>query len=311
MMTNTPVLFLVFNRPDNTAAVFERIRAARPRKLYVAADGARTTKPGEPAICEEVRAIVTKIDWDCELHTLFREKNLGCGTAVSQAITWFFENEEQGIILEDDCLPELTFFTFCEELLMRYKTDERVFQINGVNFVKDYVMPTSYTFTPFSGIWGWATWRSRWQKYQFDWRRLDMQQLQHILATETVPLSKVMQNNIYNDINKLSTGVDTWDFQWHYTVYTNKGLCITPVVNLVTNIGFGENATHTFDKNASRANYSSRPIQFPLKHPDKVERDLVFQKAIENLNNLPEKPINRAKNNKSFLRRIIDRFFKA
>ena len=154
----TPVLFLVFNRPDTTAQVFEAIRQAKPPRLYVASDGAREDKEGELEKVKQVREIVSQVDWNCEVKTLFRDKNLGCKIAVSSAIDWFFEQEEMGIILEDDCLPHPTFFRFCQELLERYRDDERIGMISGNNFqfgrkCTDY----SYYFSMYSHIWGWAS----------------------------------------------------------------------------------------------------------------------------------------------------------
>lgn len=146
-MFSTPILFLIFNRPDTTRIVFNRIREIRPSKLYVAADAPRTNKLGEPELCMETRAIIKDIDWPCELKTLFRNENLGCKLSVSGALDWFFENEECGIILEDDCLPDLTFFSFCKELLERYKDDDRIGHIGGNCFLPGQIAKElSYDF---------------------------------------------------------------------------------------------------------------------------------------------------------------------
>ena len=162
---HTAVLFLVFNRPETTKQVFEAIRQAKPPRLYVAADGAREGKPGESERVEQVRQIATEVDWPCEVKTLFRDKNLGCKQAVSSAIDWFFDNEEQGIILEDDCLPHPDFFTFCETLLKRYATDERVWVITGDNFQDGQKRGDgSYYFSRYNHVWGWASWRRAWSK---------------------------------------------------------------------------------------------------------------------------------------------------
>ncbi len=236
----TPILFLVFNRPDTTQKVFDRIREARPPKLYIGADGPRNDK--EAIICQQVRSITEQVDWDCEVITLFREKNLGCGPAVSQAITWFFDHEEMGIILEDDCLPDLSFFHFCETMLEYYKDDMRVWHIGGANF-KDTITQdkNSYYFSMFSHIWGWAGWRNRWQKYRFD--------IQSYHLDKSLP-------NYSNDIriqkyfikrqHQVASGkTNTWDYQYLFAMWENNGLAIVPNVNLVTNIGFGIGATNT------------------------------------------------------------------
>src|SRR5258708_3549575 len=168
---NTPILFLIFNRPFPTRRVFAEIRKARPAKLFVAADGPRPDKPEDLETCRETREIIKDIDWPCEVQTLFRDKNLGCGVAVSGAITWFFQNVEQGIILEDDCLPDPSFFPFCTELLERYKDDERILLISG-NFLqqknKKFMVKASYYGTLIPHLWGWASWRRAWAKYDFN-----------------------------------------------------------------------------------------------------------------------------------------------
>ena len=166
----TAVLLVIFNRPETTQVVFEAIRKAKPPRLYVAADGPRTEVPSDAKKCKEAREIINQVDWDCEVKTLFREKGLGCGLGPSSAFTWFFEHEEDGIILEDDCLPSQSFFWFCEELLERYRHDNRVMHIGGNNFLngwqkdRDY----SYYFSNSGHIWGWATWRRAWKLFDFN-----------------------------------------------------------------------------------------------------------------------------------------------
>jgi hypothetical protein len=171
---NTAVLFLVFNRLDTTKQVFEAIRQAEPPRLYVAADGARANKEGEADKAQAVRDyIMQNIDWEYEVKTLFQEENLGCKYAVSGAIDWFFENEEMGIILEDDCLPSQSFFWYCEELLKKYKDNTRVWHIGGTNteiISKDIL--SSFYFSQLNNIWGWATWKSQIESHidiQPDW----------------------------------------------------------------------------------------------------------------------------------------------
>ncbi len=162
----SPVLFLVFNRPDSTRKVFDAIRSARPPKLYITADGPRPDRPAEAKLCSEVRAIASAVDWPCEVKTLFRESNLGCKAGVSSGITWFFSHEDEGIILEDDVLPVPTFFNFCDEMLERYRDDARVSMISGCNLISNHFSPKqSYFFSRYNLIWGWATWRRAWQHY--------------------------------------------------------------------------------------------------------------------------------------------------
>lgn len=166
---NTPILLLIFNRPNKTSQVFEQIRKAKPPKLYVSGDGPRKGYEGEEEKIKSAREIVSRVDWSCEVKTLFRDKNLGCKEGVSSAITWFFEQEEQGIILEDDCVPHLDFFTFCESLLVRYAGDDRVSVITGNNFQNGKIRGSaSYYFSKYIHVWGWATWRRAWKHYQGD-----------------------------------------------------------------------------------------------------------------------------------------------
>jgi ADP-heptose:LPS heptosyltransferase len=288
-MFNTPVLYLIFNRPDVTRITFERLRELKPSKLYVAADGARAHKPGEAALCEQTRAIIKDVDWPCEVKTLFRDQNLGCGNAVSDAITWFFKEEERGIIIEDDCLPDLSFFQYCEELLEKYKNDERVFHIGGVNFQNGQKRGEGdYYFSAVAHVWGWASWRRAWNKYKFD-----IPQLDKFISEDK--LGKYFDNKIIKNhwtktfVNIEKHETDTWDHQWTYCIYNNGGLSIIPNQNMVSNIGFGADATHTTTSN-QYANIVPKPIQFPLKHPKEVKQDkeadlyffTVFDKLIEN-----------------------------
>ncbi|WP_305908264.1 hypothetical protein Q9L42_011480 [Methylomarinum sp. Ch1-1] len=240
------VLFLVFNRPEPTTQVFEAIRQAKPPRLYVAADGPRPDREGEAVRCEEVRRIATDVDWPCEVVTLFREKNLGCKYAVSGAITWFFEQEEEGIILEDDCLPAQSFFGFCDELLKKYKYDKRIGHISGYNHFPNRVFDCDYFYSLFPGIWGWATWADRWKDYNV----ILSINPNVIDALENRLYDKKMYCYWYKIFNSIND-IDTWDYQWCFTLLTQGYLSIRPSKNLVTNIGFGNDATHTktFDKN--------------------------------------------------------------
>ncbi len=239
----TPVLFLIFKRLNTTKQVFEQIRKAKPPKLYIAADGPRENVPGEAEKVKEVREFVlNNIDWDCEVKTLFREKNLGCGKAVSSAITWFFENEERGIILEDDTLPSLSFFWFCEELLERYKDDRRIGQIGGCNFQKGkWRGEGDYYFSKYNHIWGWASWRDRWKKYDFELKSISDDKF-----IENIHKEKKAQKYWKQIFWKMKRKeIDTWDYQWTFTLWYNEQLSIIPNLNLVSNIGFGKDATHT------------------------------------------------------------------
>ena len=275
-MFSTPILFLIFNREDTTRQVFEAIRKQKPKYLYVAADGPRKYKAGEEEKCRKTRDVIKGIDWDCELKTLFRAENLGCKKAVSSAITWFFENEEKGIILEDDCLPDPSFFPYCEELLEKYKNDERIGHISGNCFFPDYITPNqSYDFSSMSHIWGWASWKRVWANYDVDlsfWGKNKN--------------NKAVTNNLFNswrekiyfssfltDTLTEKGKINTWDVQYLYSLRLQNQLSIYPSVNLVTNIGLNsEGATHT-KKNSDKHYRASSAISFPLEHPSYIFRD--------------------------------------
>jgi len=225
---------------------FQVIRQVRPRYLYIASDGARKERKGEGEKVTAVREYIsTHIDWDCEVKTLFREKNLGCGKAVAEAITWFFNQTEQGIILEDDCLPSLSFFPYCEELLEYYKNDTRVFSIAGYNKQGTWNPDRyDYFFSNISAIWGWASYKRAWNYYDIDMS--DIEQFMHYNKYEDLfgrKIGNLRQNTIYKSI-KIDR-IDTWDYQWNYTANKNNALTVIPSKNLIRNIGFGEDATHT------------------------------------------------------------------
>jgi len=243
-MFATPILFVVFNRPDLTEIVFERIREIKPTKLFIAADGPRENKPGENQKCDQTRAIVAKIDWECEVKTLFQEKNLGCRIGVSTAINWFFEEVEEGIILEDDCLPNASFFNYCADLLRYYENDPEVMHIGGNNFRPRYQSSKSYYFSKYSNIWGWATWKRAWQKYS-----LHLEGLSDFLESETFEnYCPLWFERVYwkqKFLYAQSGGVDTWDYQWLFAIWKNNGKAIAPTINMVRNLGFRPDATHT------------------------------------------------------------------
>jgi hypothetical protein len=243
--TKSPILFLIFNRPESSDRVFQRIRTAQPTQLFIGCDGPRQQKQGEKKIVESLReSLLSQVDWDCEVKTLFRDDNLGCGVAVHSAITWFFNNVDQGIILEDDCLPEPGFFKFCDEMLDRYRDDTSIFEISGTNFQSGVTRGDGdYYFSRYGGIWGWATWARAWKHYSFDMSGLDEFINKNTISTI---FSNRNQQRYWNAMLPGSREVDTWDYQWLYTIWQNKGICIVPNANLVTNIGFGVAGTHTF-----------------------------------------------------------------
>mgnify|MGYP005626998297 CR=1 FL=1 len=263
-MFNTPVLLIIFNSPDTTQKVLDRLREIKPRFLYVTADGARSNVKADIKLCLEARAIVEQIDWECELHTNFHDSNQGLKTAISSGITWFFDSVEQGIILEDDCVPNKSFFRFCEELLEKYKNDQRVMSISGNNFQDGNVGEGSYYFSRLTKIWGWATWRRSWLLLD-----LNLKQYSSFKSSNQI-------ENIFNDsftkkfwmakMEAENKGGNSWAFPWAFTHFLNNGLCITPNKNLVTNIGYREGATHATNEDSILANLQTEEIPY-LHHP--------------------------------------------
>jgi hypothetical protein len=250
MATNEPVLLISFNRPELLSQVIDRLREVEPSLIYFAVDGARASRPEEAAKVAACRSLVAAFDWPCEVKTLFHETNLGCGLGVSTAITWFFENVERGIILEDDIVPDPSFFPFCSELLDRYENDAKVFAISGCNFVPPSAQShpeEPYRFSQVPHIWGWATWRRSWAVYQLDiagWRRqLPALQLWK-RAGHSLPGSVYWASTFELLARK---EVDTWDGQFVFSAMVSGQLTATSNVNLIENIGFGSSATHTIE----------------------------------------------------------------
>ncbi|MBC8085601.1 MAG: nucleotide-diphospho-sugar transferase [Hymenobacter sp.] len=276
---DTPVLLLIFSRPDTTRRVFDTIRQARPTRLYVAADGPRPHHPTDAARCAETRAVAQAVDWPCEVFTLFQEQNLNCGLGPITALNWFFSHEEEGIILEDDCVPAPSFYPFCQELLARYRHDTRVMHIGGNNFGSEARGPqpsgaTSYHFSTQRNSWGWATWRRAWSLY--DYQLTGFREAVRTGALDGIfsgPLEKRYRLAKMAAVLALPQPADVWDYQWEYTIAMHSGLYIVPAVNLVGNIGFGNHSTHTHDNADTMAAVAATDLPFPLRHPAYVRQD--------------------------------------
>jgi hypothetical protein len=263
----TPIAFIIFNRPDTTERVFAEIAKAKPPKLLVVGDGARPNRAGESGKVSAARAIIQRVDWSCEVLTNFSDVNLGCKKRVSSGIDWVFSQVEDAIILEDDCLPDPTFFRYCQEMLERYRNDKRIGIISGDNFQFGQRYGTdSYYLSKYVHIWGWATWRDRWAgSYDVSissWPRVrDEGRLADMVgdSREAVYWAKIFERVFKGEI-------DTWDYQWVYANWIEGRSTILPAVNLISNIGFDKNATHTTG-DSELANMLVAPMQFPLKHP--------------------------------------------
>jgi hypothetical protein len=277
----TPVVFIIFNRPDTTKKVFERIREAKPTKLFVIADGPRKGHPEDKEKCDAARAIINSIDWDCKIFKNYSNVNMGCGKRPASGLDWVFEKVKEAIILEDDCLPHPSFFRYCEELLERYRENKRIMSIAGTNvqFGRNKTMH-SYYFSRYFHGWGWATWKRAWQHFDFDmklWPNVKDNKL----------LRKVLEGNravkCWTKLfQSLKGRKDIWDYQFAFAHWVHNGLCIVPNINLVSNIGFGKEATHTTYEKSPYTNINTEVMTFPLKYPPSVVRNVEADKFEQN-----------------------------
>lgn len=274
------VLLIVYNRPEKTKKVYEQIRKAKPSRFYVVADGPLPERADDRERCMQVREIVKEPDWDCHFESVFRETNLGCGPSVKKAIDWFFEQEEEGIVLEDDTVPDPTFFQFCDEMLDRYRGDRRIAFISGSNHYGTSYGPgnsngqavsnamDSYFFARNKTTWGWATWRRSWDRMDYEMTWLASSNADQIIRNMSLlkETSKYWMNAVMSIKER---NVSAWDWQWYFSVAAEDQLVIYPQVNLVSNIGFGADATHTTGR--PEISVSTRfSMQFPLSHPADV-----------------------------------------
>jgi hypothetical protein len=288
----TPVALIIFNRPDCTAEVLRAVARAKPEKLFVIADGPRPSHPEDIETCAAARAAAEQIDWECEVIRDFSDVNLGCKMRPVTGIDRVFEMAEEAIILEDDCLPDPSFFPFCEELLTRYRDDERVMMIGGVNFLGQWRRPIdaggqSYYFSRFGGTWGWATWRRAWRLFDHEMKLwpavVENRILEQIFPDPRhVAFWKEIFTRIYE--GRLT---DAWDYQWLLACWIHSGYRIFPEVNLISNIGFREDATHTFGESPLSA-MPTAPIEFPLQHPRMMVRSVEADELIQQIFCPPE-----------------------
>lgn len=267
MSLTTPIVFLIFRRPDLTQKVLASIRQVRPRTLFVVADGPRTAEEAEQ--CAQTRALIERIDWQCDVYKNYAETNLGCKQRVSSGISWAFSHVEEAIILEDDCLPVPTFFGFCEILLNYYRDDERVWVISGNNFQDGIIRsPYSYYFSKYPHIWGWATWRRAWRYWQdqpqlwTEFKQLDLLAAIHPHSQENNYWQGIFDAIFYHQ------HPDTWDYLWSFACWSQGGLSIIPQVNMVSNLGFREDATHTRNPKDKNANLATANLELAsMTHP--------------------------------------------
>lgn len=279
----TPILLIAWKRPDKTLKILNAIKKVKPKYFYIACDGANNNDDFLKFQVNLTRKkILENITWDCELKTLFSEINQGCKIGVSNAISWFFNNVEKGIIIEDDCLPHQDFFYFCDELLDKYEDDKRIWSISGNNIHREKsIEPDSYFFSKYSHCWGWATWKRCWSKYDrdiLDWPSYKSKGVLNRIfdsEREKVFWMKTLDNIYYH------SKPNTWDYQWSYTCFINSGLSIIPKENLIYNIGFDHEATHTRYGNPNEVLKSYKRFTskvFPLKHPLNIHCSIKIDK---------------------------------
>ena len=302
MSLETPILFCIYNRPELTAQVFSAIAQQRPKRLLIAADGPKPEKPGDGERVRATRQIVERVDWPCDVETDFSFENLGCKSRMSSGIDWAFQRSERLIILEDDCLPTPEFFPFCETLLERYSDDDRVMMISGDNFQQEPRGDASYYFSKWSHIWGWASWRRAWALYDVEmktWPQVRQQELLRAVCENDFEFEHWKKTFDQQYAGK----IDTWDYAWAYSCWTNNGLTILPQKNLVSNLGFGPDATHTTD--------TASPLQrLPvgqlgtLSHPTVMARNQLADLDTLNRYFLPQPPQRRKNRLRQWIQRV-------
>jgi hypothetical protein len=273
MTLSTPVAFLIFNRPDLTQLVFEAIAKAEPQRLFVIGDGPRF--PEEAEKCEQARAIIDEVNWQCDVFTNYSDKNLGCGRRVASGIDWVFSEVEEAIFLEDDTLPDMSFFPYCEILLEHYRHDERIMTINGNNFQSSRNKTEySYHFSKYCSCWGWASWRRAWKHYDYEmksWPAFKRDGMMKMICPDLI--EKRFWTNLFDTMYENPEEIDTWDHQWKYACWSQSGLAIMPNVNLVANIGLGRtDASHTTGHNPLLDELSKNQELREIKHPPFVVR---------------------------------------
>ena len=281
---NKAILFIGFNRPDVTIKSFDLIKKIRPERLYLALDGPRYNNNKDQLLCNQVRDIITQIDWECNVKTKFNESNLGCKISVSSAINWFFQNEEMGIIIEDDILPSLDFFLFCDELLDKYKNSEDVGLISGCNLLANIDFDKSYFFSNYPNIWGWATWRRVWEKY-------DLNMTNYFEWLKTKKINQIVPNfpffSFYwkDQLDAVfNNKIDTWDFQFYFMIWYNEYLTVIPQENLILNMGFNAEATHTNGSvPAFINNMHLNKITLPMIHNENRIPNITFDISVSKI----------------------------
>jgi hypothetical protein len=271
----TPIAFILFNRPEKTRQSFEQIAKAKPAQLFLIADGPRPNHPTDAENCAAARAVVENIDWDCTVYRNYSDTNLGCKRRVSSGIDWVFEQVEEAIIIEDDVVVGPDFFQFVEAMLACYRHDTRIMHIAGFNeLLPDPTYPYSYFFSRKLSVWGWATWRRAWQYY--DVTMSLWPSMRERLANQLMLSPRLVKN-----LDATFSGeIDTWDYQWFYTMALNSGFAVIPATNLIQNIGFGPDATHTWKTSDPRATVRPGQLALPLRSPPYVMVESQYETSL-------------------------------
>jgi hypothetical protein len=267
--SKVPVLVLGFNRPDRVKQLFEMLAVIQPEQLFFAVDGPRAGHREDQERVAQTHKLVELIDWECDTHTQFQQVNLGCARGVTSGIDWFFSHVTEGIILEDDVIPTESFFIFCSELLVKYRDDQRVWCISGSNRLpsREISSLNSYRFSTIPQVWGWATWRDRWEKYSLDisdWRSRGLANRELLQTVNYSPAAFAYWSANFDLMARMA--VDTWDIQLVNAAMRNRALAAIPNVNLVENIGWGTDATHTVE--LPPFIQPLEDMQLPIRHPE-------------------------------------------
>lgn len=274
-----PILIIAFNRPDSCLQVIDAVRPAKPERIFFAVDGARSNHPDDERNCQATRHLLQAFDWPCEVKTYFRESNRGCKHAPPEAISWFFSHVESGIILEDDCVPSTDFLFFASELLSKYATADHVGMITGNNHLGFQTNKlASYHFSRYPSIWGWATWKRAWQTYDVNMTPY-LSRLDEI--RKSIGHSESFRVYWWRYVEAVQGGLNTWDVQWAIALLANDLLTIRPTCNLVANIGFTANSTHTSFEYDAYSYHETQHLGYPLIHPDGIEIDDESDRRLE------------------------------
>lgn len=276
------VLLIVFNRPETAARVLARILEARPRDLYIAADGPRPSVPSDIEKCKKTRSLFSDIPSSTRTHTLFQSNNLGCRSGPSTALTWFFSHVERGIIVEDDCLPDLSFFSFCEKGLQRFENDHVIKLISGQNPLGKFKTDSDVIFSKYAFIWGWASWSRAWKDVDLELRDWPSKTVADDIRKWLS--SKHAIWHWFQNFNSIKEGLDAWDFQFNFMLYRQRGLAAISATNLVRNIGFNSDATHTSDQNDTRQFLPVISAPDQLKFPEAIQPNKQFDRKLVRLN---------------------------